>query len=536
MQSAMNLGGFLSKTARLYPERTGLVQGEKSWRWCEIDSRVNALSTALRELGIVKGDRVMVQSPNNHYMFESLYAIAKAGGVYVPINFRLSPEETADIALHCHAKAFMFHPDLIENAKLAHSRSGELECLISMGRIQGGQLDEERGWFDYDRLVIRHLGAPAREVEVQYDDAVWQPYTSGTTGRPRGVVLTHGQMTFVLLNRIADVMPGLNHEHASLVIAPLSHGAGSIAVCNVFRGAKSVLLSTPHFDEEECWRLIQKHRITNMFTVPTILVRLASHPAAEKYDHSSLQYVMYAGAPISRMEQKKALEKFGNVLVQYYGAAEFMGTGTVLTPAMHSLDDNDPDAPVGSCGVVRTGMEITIMDDEGNHKPNGECGEICIRGPAVFRGYFDDPEETAKVFHKGWLRTGDLGYMDDRGFLYLVGRSKEMYISGGFNVFPNEVEHYLLRHPAVKEAAVVSLPDTKWGEVGVAIVTLKDGHVAEEGDIASCLKKELAGYKRPKRIFIFDEIPTTAYGKTPKQLLRDVLHERGLIKKGQDVQ
>src|SRR3546814_385956 len=330
-------------------------------------------------------------------------------------------------------------------------------------------------------------------------------------------------------------MPGTTEEDASLVVAPLSHGAGVHVLSQVARGARSVLPSGERFDEAEIWRLVEAERITNMFTVPTILTRMVRHPAVDRVDHSSLRYVIYAGAPMYRADQKQALEKLGKVIVQYYGLGEVTGNITVLPRELHSLDDDA--MPIGSCGYARTGMEIAIKDATGKRLPAGEQGEICVRGPAVFAGYHDNPEANAKALKDGWFHTGDLGRLDAQGFLYITGRASDMYISGGSNVYPRKAEELLLAHPAVAEVAVLGVPDPEWGETGVAVVVLQQGQAATAEELLALLKDKLARYKQPRRVFFWDELPKSGYGKVPKHLIRKELYARGdLIQPGAPLQ
>ncbi|MBM3572698.1 MAG: AMP-binding protein, partial [Alphaproteobacteria bacterium] len=369
-------------------------------------------------------------------------------------------------------------------------------------------------------------------AEVTYDHPLWFFYTSGTTGRPKASILTHGQLNFVVNNHLADLMPGTTERDVSLVVAPLSHGAGAHALSQVARGAMSVLLPSERLDVEEAWRLVERHRVTNMFTVPTIVKLLTEHPAVDRYDHGSLRYVIYAGAPMYRADQKHALAKLGRVLVQYFGLGEVTGNITVLPPHLHTLDDAAPDARIGSCGHPRTGMEIKIVDGDGRRLAPGERGEICTRGLAVFAGYFENPEATAKALKGGWFHTGDLGYVDAEGFLYITGRASDMYISGGSNVYPRDAEEVLLTHPAVAEAAVLGVPDPKWGEAGVAVIVRQPGRDVGADELIGFLDGKLAKYKWPRRVFFWDEIPKSGYGKVPKHLIRQKLFERRDLMEG----
>ena len=351
-------------------------------------------------------------------------------------------------------------------------------------------------------------------------------FTSGTTGRPKASVLTHGQMAFVVNNHICDLMPGLSHRDASLVVAPLSHGAGVHQLIQASRGVKSVLLSSERFDVDEAWRLVERWRVTNMFTVPTIVKLLTEHPSVDLYDRSSLQHVIYAGAPMYREDQKHALRVLGPVLVQYFGLGEVTGNITVLPPELHEAEDGPGDR-AGTCGYDRTGMQVSIQDESGRELAPFETGEICVCGVAVFAGYYDNAEANAKSFRDGWFRTGDLGHLDAEGFLFITGRASDMYISGGSNVYPREVEEKVLTHPGVAEVAIVGVPDATWGEVGVAVCVLRDGVGVSEADVLAWLDGKVSRYKMPKRVLFWDALPKSAYGKITKKDVRGALEARG---------
>jgi fatty-acyl-CoA synthase len=284
----------------------------------------------------------------------------------------------------------------------------------------------------------------------------------------------------------------------------------------------SVLLSGDRLDCEEAWRLVERHRVTNMFTVPTILTMLTRHEAVDRYDHSSLRYVIYAGAPMYRADQVYALEKLGKVLVQYFGLGEVTGAITVLPPHLHSIDDTQ--MKVGSCGYPRTGVDVAILDAAYQPVAPGETGEICVRGPSVMDGYFQNEEANAKAFAGGWFHTGDLGHVDVEGFVYITGRASDMYISGGSNVYPREIEEALLLHAAVREACVVGVPHEKWGECGVAVLVAE--HAVEEQELMGFLEGRLAKYKWPARFVFWPELPKSGYGKVAKKDVKRMLMER----------
>jgi fatty-acyl-CoA synthase len=303
-----------------------------------------------------------------------------------------------------------------------------------------------------------------------------------------------------------------------LVVAPLSHGAGIHALVNVARGAASVLLEGDSLDCAAAFAAIEKHRVNNMFTVPTILKRLAEDPAAAEFDHSSLKHVIYAGAPMYKADQQRALDALGAVIVQYFGLGEVTGNITVLRADEHIEHDG---MLMGSCGSARTGMEVAVLDEQCVRLATGVQGEICTRGPAVFAGYWNNPDANALAFRGGWFHTGDLGTMDARGFVTITGRSSDMYISGGSNVYPREVEEALLTMPDLLEAVVFGVPDGQWGELGVAVLVLRqhDGVLAKEAVLAH-LEGKLAKYKWPRAVTFWQSLPKSTYGKLVKKDIR----------------
>ena len=311
------------------------------------------------------------------------------------------------------------------------------------------------------------------------------------------------------------------------MVAPLSHGAGIHQLVQVARAVKTVLPGKDRFDIDEAWAMVERWRITNMFTVPTIVKMLTEHGAVDKYDRSSLRYIIYAGAPMYRADQQFALRKLGPVLVQYFGLGEVTGNITVLPPALHDAEDSA--LRVGTCGYERTAMQISIQDESGQEVQPFETGEICVCGLAVFAGYYNNPDANAKAFRNGWFRTGDLGHLDAEGFLYITGRASDMYISGGSNVYPRETEEKILTHGAIAEIAIVGVPDRQWGEVGVAVAVLKLGAVLDEAALLGWLEGQVARYKLPKRIFFWDELPKSGYGKITKKIIKEALEARGCL-------
>ncbi|MEP9355331.1 acyl-CoA synthetase [Xanthobacter sp. KR7-65] len=516
----MNLSHFLRQQARRLPAHIAFVEGERTVTWSEMDARADAMAAELAARGVTKGDRILVQSKNCLEMFESLFATFRLGAVWVPTNFRQTPDEVAYLASAAGARVMICHRDFPAHVAAVQAAVPDLGTVIAIGEAPFGP--------DYGALVAARLGERVPVADVEHDDPCWFFFTSGTTGRPKAAVLTHGQMAFVITNHLCDLMPGTTEEDASLVVAPLSHGAGIHQLVQVARGVKTILMPSERFDAAEAWRLVEEWRVTNMFTVPTITKLLTEHPSVDRFDHSSLRYVIYAGAPMYREDQKFALRKLGKVLVQYFGLGEVTGNITVLPPRLHDPEDG-PHVKIGTCGFERTGMQVQIQDDAGREVAPFETGEICVCGPAVLAGYYDNPEANAKAFRDGWFRTGDLGHMDAEGFVYITGRASDMYISGGSNVYPREVEEKVLTHPAIAEVAILGVPDPMWGEVGVAVCVLRDGQSVTDEELVAFLDGKVARYKLPRRVHFWAELPKSAYGKITKKMVREALAERGLI-------
>ncbi|MGY3607040.1 MULTISPECIES: acyl-CoA synthetase [unclassified Bradyrhizobium] len=517
----MNLAHIVTQNARRHGDRAGFIWQDRSWTWREIDGLVSVLAAELAARGIGKGDRILVHSKNCDEMFWSMFAAFRLGAVWVPTNFRLMPDEVAYLAAASGAKAFLCHGDFPEHAAAVANPALQFTWRIG----EEGSFGERT----VSDAIAAHAGAKVDNVAVEHDDPCWFFFTSGTTGRSKAAVLTHGQMAFVVTNHLADLTPGVSEQDASIVVAPLSHGAGIHQLMQAARGVPTILLPSEKFDIAETFRLIEQHRVSNLFTVPTILKMMVEHPAVDQFDHSSLRHVIYAGAPMYREDQKLAMRKLGAVLVQYFGLGEVTGNITVLPPALHDPEDG-PHARIGTCGFERVGMQVSIQDDQGHELKPFETGEICVIGPAVFAGYYDNPEANAKAFRDGWFRTGDLGHMDEEGFVYITGRASDMYISGGSNIYPREIEEKILTHPAVGEVAVLGVPDPFWGEVGVAVCVAREGASAVgEAELAAYLAPKVPRYKMPKRFFFWDALPKSGYGKIPKRLIRDELEARGLL-------
>ena len=451
-----------------------------------------------------------------------MFATFRVGAVWVPTNFRITPDEVVYMASVAQSRVFLCQSDFPEYAAAVGAAFPETDVIW----LEGAQAPHDQRFPLAGDLIASRLGQSVPNAAVERDSPCWFLFTSGTTGKPKAAVLTHGQLAFVVNNHLADLLPGTTCEDGSLVVAPLSHGAGVHQLNMVARGAKTVLLPSDRFDIDQAYELIEKHHLTNLFTVPTILKMMVEHPSVDKWDHYSLRYVVYAGAPMYEADKQLALKKLGPVLVQYYGLGEVTGNITVL-PA-HEHEGEAAVVRGATCGYERTGMQISIQDDDGNELPYGETGEVCVVGPAVFVGYYNNPEANAKSFRDGWFRTGDMGHMDKDGFVFLTGRSSDMYISGGSNIYPRELEEKILMHDDITEVAVLGLPDAQWGEIGVAVCVRKADSLLNEKELLDWMSARIARYKMPKQVYFWDALPKSGYGKVPKRMVKDELARRGV--------
>jgi acyl-CoA synthetase (AMP-forming)/AMP-acid ligase II len=509
----MNIGALLTKSARTFPANTAIVHGPKRLTYADFNSRANRLANALNSLGVGRGDNVALVQYNYPEMLESMFACFKAGCAAVPINFRLHPNEFAFIIDHSEAKALIVSPEFNDAAQEIRERLPRVGCIISLAGAQGELVDYEQ--------LLSAQSDKFRDVDVAPDDLAWLFYTSGTTGLPKGAMLTHRNLLAMTMNFYADICPGLGPEDAILHAAPLSHGSGCYALPNVGKAASNVILESKAFDADLVFKTIEQYRITNMFAAPTMVKLMVDSPAAGRYDYSSLKAVAYGGGPMLVEDLKQAMAKLGPRLVQLFGQAESPMTITYLPHRDHVLNGSPLQMErLASAGFARTDVEVKIFDANDNELPPGEMGEIVTRSDLAMKGYWRNPEATAATLRNGWVHTGDMGYLDQGGYLFIMDRSKDMIITGGENVYPREVEEVIIRHPAVSEVAVIGVPDSKWGEAIKAVVALKPEVSASEEEIIAFCKDSIASYKKPKSVDFVDGLPKNNYGKVLKRELR----------------
>ena len=507
----MNVGEMLTNTARSYPDRVGFIWDGHQRSYGESNLRADAMAHALAELGVGRGDRVALSLYNCPEIMEAMFAAWKLGAAVVPLNPRFTTDEIEYHVNDPRARAMIVGPENAELVLAMRDRLPTVEHVIEAGGKAQGSLA-------LDDLIEAFSGRPFPAVDVEPDELAWLAYTSGTTGRPKGAMLTHEVLVFESLAALADSMR-LDVEDVGMHAAPLTHGSGHNALVFTMKGCSQVIHSPSGFDVELFLEQVPKYGVNALFMVPTMIKMVIDHPRAAETDLGSLRWVIYGGAPMYVEDLRKALSLFGNVFVQLFGQTESPMTGTILRAQEHVLDG--PLAHrLGSCGRPRAGVQVRILDEDDRPLPPGETGEICIRGGSVMKGYWERPEETAETLRGGWLHTGDIGKMDDEGYVYILDRTKDMVISGGLNIYPREIEEVLLTHPSVSEACVFGVPDEKWGEALKAHIVLNGGDPPSEAEIIRFVGERLAGYKKPKSVEFVESLPKTTYGKLDKRAVR----------------
>ena len=503
------VGSLLSRATRAFVDRDAIVHGDVRTTFGELGEAVRRAGLAFQSLGVERGERVAILSADRTALLIAFYGAMAGGTPVVPLNARMSEEDHEWILGDSGAKILIHDAGFADRA--ARIAEGKDLRLIGM---------DDDGADGFDALLAAQP-AEGRVDDPELDDLAGIFYTGGTTGRPKGVAHTqHGMvMSFLSENLEMGIADRTVFAHA----APLTHSSGMFCVPVWVRGGTNVVLGG--FDPAQMLGEIERLGVTSTLVVPTMLYVLLDHPDFATTDLSSLKSVIYGAAPMGRERLLQAIDRLGPIFVQLYGQTEAPNQLCALTAADHAdaIERGDLDV-LSSCGRPVTIADVRVVDDEGNEVPVGERGEIVARGPHVMREYWNKPEQTAETLIDGWLHTGDIATVDERGFVRIVDRKKDMVITGGFNVYPKEVEQCLFQHEHVRDACVIGVPDDKWGEAVKAIV-VTDGGVQPD-ELRTWVKERKGSVMTPKTVEIVDAIPLTAVGKHDKPALRKAYAEQ----------
>ncbi|MFK4105175.1 long-chain fatty acid--CoA ligase [Streptomyces sp. NPDC019531] len=509
-----NFASILDYHLSQRPEAVVVVPEKHHVTVRELHERVNRLAAGLAGLGVRRGDVVGLLLYNQPEFLELVYAAGRLGAVFLPLNYRLSEDEWQYILGHAQAKVLVTEPEFGPAADRMAAHLPDLEHRVQVG---GEAVSEP--WTGYEELLARHPGARVEPVEVGPEDLQRLMYTSGTTARPKGVCITYGNVQAKNLAHIVHF--GLTAADTTLVCGPLYHvgGLDMPALGVLYAGGRVVLQRK--FDPVGALRAIEEHRVTNVWLAPAMVNAVLEVPDRDSYDTTSVRFVLGGGEKTPEPVLRRIMTAFPNAwFADAYGLTETVSGDTFLDRE-HAL------SKLGSVGRPVPHTRVRIVDDTGAEVPAGELGEITLHGPKVFAGYWRDEKATAAALRDGWFHTGDIGHVDEEGFLYIDDRKKDMIVSGGENIATPEVERVLYEHPAVLEAAVVGLTHPRWGEVPRAFVVLRSGTDAGPEELREFCRARLAKFKVPARFDFVDELPRTPSGKVLKRTLRDLPVEEG---------
>jgi long-chain acyl-CoA synthetase len=488
------------------PDAVALVVGERTISFAELDARSSQAAQAFLAAGVGSGDRVAFIEKNSAEFFEVVCGLAKLGAVGVPVNWRLAAPEMLHIVEDAQAKVIVVGSEFFGHVEAIEDRLTTVDAVVAIGN--------HARWPSYDGWAAGH---PAEDpgVTTGPDDVAFLMYTSGTTGSPKGVMLSNKNYLSKATG-IADEWR-FDADSVSLAVMPMFHMAGSgWALVGMYEGCATVVLRD--VDPPAILDAIVRHRITNLLLVPAVIQSLLATPGVEAVDFSSVRAIVYGASPITDDVLVKGLQRFGCEFLQVYGLTETTGSIT-------QLEDHDPvQRPwlLRSCGKPYPWVELRVVDKNGVDVPNGAVGELWTRSPQNMLGYWNNPEATAStVTPDGWLKTGDAGYLDEEGYVYLYDRIKDMIVSGGENVSPAEVENVLMTHPEVGDAAVIGVPDERWGEAVKAVVVPVAGTSPTEAELIAYARQRLGGFKLPKSVDFAETLPRTPSGKLLKRTLRE---------------
>jgi HIP---CoA ligase len=512
-----SIPAMAAAAAERFGDHLAVVDGDRRLTYAELDEEARTFAAALVAGGVEPADRVAIWCFNCAEWVVAVLGLLQAGATLVPINTRFKGVEAADLLSRSGAKALVTVTDFLDTDYLAMLEAGgtELPELRTVVVARGPATGDSVAWEDFAARATEEARAEVdrRRKAVGPDERSDILFTSGTTGVPKGVVMTHGRTLGVATDWVA--MTGLSADDRYLMVNPYFHMFGLKAGILASVAAGATMFPEPVFDVDRVLARVGEEGITVLPGPPTLYQSILDHPDRDRHDLSTLRVAVTGAADIPvELIRRVNVELPFSIVVTGYGLTE-AGTASATSP------DDDPETVATTVGRPRPGFELKIADDQGHEVPAGEPGEVVLRGPTVMAGYLDDPEATAQALSPhGWLRTGDLGVVDGRGCLRIVGRAKDMFIVGGFNAYPAEIENALLRHPDVQQSAVIGIPDDRLGEVGMAFVVARPGADVTPEEIVAWSREQMANYKVPRAVELVDELPRNATGKVLKDELR----------------
>ncbi len=503
---------YFDKGVKAFPNRALVIDGDVQFTFRDMSELTHRIACGLMNEAIGKDEPVATIAPNSALGYACQWGIIRAGMPWLPVNIRNGLEENIAALNKLRATFLMFDSSVESDVKRLLAEVPSLRRAVCIDKKLEG-FASLADWMPQ----ASELNMDYHETDL--DDIVSIPMTSGSTGKPKGVMLTNASFSNGVANFHSlmhyDVLP------VTLAVAPMTHGAGYFAGTLIPQGGTIVMLRDANV--ENILSAIPKYGVTTLFLPPTLLYNMLAHPRVREFDYSSMRYIIMGAAPLSEAKLREAIDIFGHVFCNNYSQTEAPVTVTYLLPEQirEALKSPETEKRLHSVGTEAPFSKFAIMDDDGNLLGPNEPGEIVVRSQAVMKGYFEDPEQTAATFAFGWHHTGDIGLTDEDGYLYLVDRKKDMIISGGFNVYPGEVEQVIWEYPGVLDCAVVGAPDDKWGEKVIAIVQPKAGENVDADALHKHLRDRLGGVKAPKEIILRDELPRSANGKVLKREIRD---------------
>ncbi len=512
----MNTTEFLTISSLIVPDRPAIIFEDKRLSYEELQNRVNRLANALAELGVEAGDRIAMLQVNTNEHVEVYFAAAKLDAVYVPLNFRARGDELTYMINDSEPKVLLLgsrYEDLVR------SFASDLKTVQQYITLEGSV----EGWHSYEDLIAS-ASDDERFPEGDDEDLTILMFTAGTTGFPKGVMLGHESFSSYILSNVTPADP--EEEERNILTVPLYHIAGIQAVMSAIYGGRTLIIQR-QFDAKGWMELVEQEHANRAMMVPTMLKMLMDHPDFHKHDLSSLSVITYGAAPMPLEVIKRAIKEFpGMYFINAFGQTETAATITMLPPEDHILEGSAEEVEkklrrLASIGKPLDDVDVRIVDEDGEPVVDGEVGEIVASGSRLMKGYWNQETATAETLRGGWLYTGDLGYLDEDGYIFLAGRAKDFIKRAGEMISPEEVEQVLQSHPAIDEAAIIGIPDVDWGERVRAIVVLKNGHLAAEDEIVEYCRQRLSSYKKPESIVFIDELPRNPLGKVLKRVLRE---------------